>query len=187
MPFVCLRPTAKTKTPVEFYKNNTPIGDSRTGTQRRSLLQIIVDGGRTGKKHGMRLHILHISTGDETSLFEVGAYGDSTVAISEKRKKRITSEACVHHLWFDSELSVVERPEDNLTLHESFHFHDVNIVFLRKTAPFQKTTVLLRLERKNNDTTFHLETYFEKPKLDTDLVRVLTVLGERKTMYLREP
>jgi hypothetical protein len=30
-------------------------------------------------------------------------------------------------------------------------------------------TVLLRLERKKNDTTFHLETYFDKPKLDTPI------------------
>lgn len=42
------------------------------------------------KKHNTRLHILHISTALETELF-------SNQVISEKR---ITSEACVHHLWF---------------------------------------------------------------------------------------
>lgn len=43
------------------------------------------------KKHNTRLHILHISTGKETFLF------DNTIPLE---KKRITAEACVHHLWF---------------------------------------------------------------------------------------
>lgn len=45
------------------------------------------------KKHGSRLHILHISTADEIHLFE----HDKPL-----REKRITSEVCVHHLTFDS-------------------------------------------------------------------------------------
>lgn len=44
------------------------------------------------KKHGTRLHILHISTAKETALF------DSTLPLE---KKKITAEACVHHLWFN--------------------------------------------------------------------------------------
>jgi len=44
------------------------------------------------KKHNTRLHILHISTGKETELF------DNTTPLS---KKRITAEACIHHLWFN--------------------------------------------------------------------------------------
>lgn len=43
------------------------------------------------KKHGTRLHILHISTARETALF------DNTIPLSQKK---ITAEACVHHLWF---------------------------------------------------------------------------------------
>ncbi|WP_140936817.1 dihydroorotase [Sphingobacterium lumbrici] len=43
------------------------------------------------KKNNTRLHILHISTGRETSLF------DNSIPLAEKR---ITAEACVHHLWF---------------------------------------------------------------------------------------
>lgn len=43
------------------------------------------------KKHNTRLHILHISTEKETHLF------DNTIPLKEKR---ITAEACVHHLWF---------------------------------------------------------------------------------------
>lgn len=43
------------------------------------------------KKHNTRLHILHISTEIETHLF------DNTIPLKDKR---ITAEACVHHLWF---------------------------------------------------------------------------------------
>lgn len=43
------------------------------------------------KKHNTRLHILHISTGKETHLFR------NDIPLEQKR---ITSEACIHHLWF---------------------------------------------------------------------------------------
>jgi dihydroorotase len=43
------------------------------------------------KKHGTRLHILHISTAKELDLF------DNTLPLVQKK---ITAEACVHHLWF---------------------------------------------------------------------------------------
>lgn len=46
------------------------------------------------KKHDARLHILHISTAEETALFQ------NTVPLKEKK---ITAEVCVHHLWFDSD------------------------------------------------------------------------------------
>lgn len=43
------------------------------------------------KKHNSRLHILHISTAIETELFS----NDIPLA-----QKRITAEACIHHMWF---------------------------------------------------------------------------------------
>ena len=43
------------------------------------------------KKYNNRLHLFHISTLAEANLF------DNKLAI---REKRITAEACVHHLWF---------------------------------------------------------------------------------------
>jgi dihydroorotase len=43
------------------------------------------------KKHNTRLHILHISSAIETGLF------DNTLPLAQKR---ITAEACIHHLWF---------------------------------------------------------------------------------------
>jgi dihydroorotase len=46
------------------------------------------------KKHNTRLHILHISTEKETHLF------DGNIPLHEKK---ITAEACIHHLWFSDE------------------------------------------------------------------------------------
>lgn len=46
------------------------------------------------KRHGTRFHVLHISTAKETLLFD-----DKTPL----EKKKVTAEACVHHLWFNSE------------------------------------------------------------------------------------
>jgi dihydroorotase len=43
------------------------------------------------KKHSARLHILHISTAKETALFE------NRLRLEQKK---ITAEACIHHLWF---------------------------------------------------------------------------------------
>lgn len=53
------------------------------------------------KRTGARLHILHISTGDETHLFEKGVRKNGKIFLENGQEKRITSEACVHHLWFD--------------------------------------------------------------------------------------
>lgn len=46
------------------------------------------------KKHGSRLHVLHISTEKETHLFS------NQLPLSDKK---ITAEACIHHLWFSDE------------------------------------------------------------------------------------
>ncbi|MCU0325311.1 MAG: dihydroorotase [Spirosomaceae bacterium] len=54
------------------------------------------------KKHKTRLHILHISTSEELALFEPQAIAQFRSNNSTHRK-HITSEACVHHLWFDAE------------------------------------------------------------------------------------
>lgn len=44
-------------------------------------------------KYGSRLHVLHLSTAQELSLF----------SSSPVEEKKITAEACVHHLWFTDE------------------------------------------------------------------------------------
>jgi dihydroorotase len=46
------------------------------------------------KKHGTKFHVLHISTAKETDLFE------NNIPLE---KKKITAEACIHHLWFNAD------------------------------------------------------------------------------------
>ena len=46
------------------------------------------------ERHGARLHVLHISTAKETELF------NNQLSLKDKK---ITAEACVHHLWFSEE------------------------------------------------------------------------------------
>jgi dihydroorotase len=46
------------------------------------------------KKYNTRLHILHVSTAKEMELF------DNTISLKDKK---ITAEACVHHLWFNDQ------------------------------------------------------------------------------------
>lgn len=46
------------------------------------------------KRYNTRLHILHLTTADELHLFQ------NDISLSDKR---ITSEVCVHHLWFSAD------------------------------------------------------------------------------------
>jgi len=46
---------------------------------------------KLAKKHGTRLHVLHLTTEKEMSLF------DNELPLKDKK---ITAEVCVHHLWF---------------------------------------------------------------------------------------
>lgn len=46
------------------------------------------------RRYNSRLHILHISTAEETQLF------DNKIPLKDKK---ITAEACIHHLWFCDE------------------------------------------------------------------------------------
>jgi dihydroorotase len=71
--------------PIEYH----PIIRSAEACYQSSVQAISL-----AKKHNSRLHILHISTEKETHLF------DNTIPLSAKR---ITAEACVHHLWFSDE------------------------------------------------------------------------------------
>ena len=43
-------------------------------------------------KYGTRLHVLHLSTAEEVSLFSKGNLSE----------KKVTGEVCVHHLWFNN-------------------------------------------------------------------------------------
>jgi len=43
------------------------------------------------RRHGTRLHVLHLTTAKEMELFSTAPRGE----------KHVTAEVCVHHLWFD--------------------------------------------------------------------------------------
>lgn len=66
-----------------------PIIRSEEACYRSSSMAVAL-----AKKHNTRLHILHISTAKELGLF-----GNKTPL----KEKRITAEACIHHLWFSEE------------------------------------------------------------------------------------
>lgn len=70
--------------PIEFH----PEIRSREACFKSTSLAV-----ELAKKHNTRLHVYHISTAEETALF-------SNKPLEEKR---ITAEACVHHLWFSAE------------------------------------------------------------------------------------
>lgn len=75
----------------EIYGENIPMdlhpkirSEEACHTATKRVLEL-------AKKHNNRLHLFHISTASEANLF------DNKTPL---REKRITAEACVHHLWF---------------------------------------------------------------------------------------
>lgn len=68
---------------------NHPIIRSREACLKSSSLAVDL-----AKRYNSRLHVFHISTADELALFS------NDIPLAEKR---ITAEACVHHLWFSDE------------------------------------------------------------------------------------
>jgi dihydroorotase len=75
----------------ETYGDNIPVEMHPLIRSRQACLASSQKAIALARKHGTRLHILHISTAEETLLF------DNTVPLAQKR---ITAEACAHHLWF---------------------------------------------------------------------------------------
>ncbi len=71
--------------PIEFH----PLIRSEEACYKSTSLAV-----ELAKKYNTRLHVLHISTAKEISLF------DNKTPL---KQKRITAEACIHHLWFSDE------------------------------------------------------------------------------------
>lgn len=69
--------------PIKYH----PLIRSEEGCYRSSSM-----AAGLARKYGTYLHILHISTAREVSLF------DADIPLE---KKRLTAEACIHHLWFN--------------------------------------------------------------------------------------
>ncbi|HHT84998.1 MAG TPA: amidohydrolase family protein, partial [Firmicutes bacterium] len=79
---------------VEVFKKrfgeNIPIKYHPSIRSEEACYQSSAQAVELADKYGSRLHVLHLSTGKELSLFDNRPIED----------KKITAEACVHHLWF---------------------------------------------------------------------------------------
>lgn len=82
------------------------------------------------RRWGTRLHVLHISTARELSLF------DNKQPLEEKK---ITAEACIHHLWFSSEdyaslgnrikwNPAIKAPSDRAAIWDAVLNHTIDVI-----------------------------------------------------------
>ena len=71
---------------------NLPIKLHSIIRDRKACYESTATAIALANKHNARLHVMHISTLDELSLFKAG----------DIASKRITAETCPHYLWFDS-------------------------------------------------------------------------------------
>jgi dihydroorotase len=76
----------------EYPNGNVPWEAHPLIRSREACYQSTVRAINLAKKYGTRLHVLHISTAEECALF------DNTIPLHDKK---ITAEACVHHLSFN--------------------------------------------------------------------------------------
>ena len=74
-----------------LYGEHIPIQEHPIIRSEEACYKSSVFAVSMARKHGGRLHVLHISTEKETHLF------DNTIPLEQKK---ITAEACIHHLWF---------------------------------------------------------------------------------------
>ena len=75
-----------------LYKQNIPVSEHPNIRSAEACYISSSKAVALAEKHNTRLHVLHISTKNELDLF------DGNIPLKDKR---ITSEACIHHLFFD--------------------------------------------------------------------------------------
>lgn len=75
---------------IEKYGEDIPLSEHPKIRDASACFNSSSKAVELAKKFGTRLHILHISTAAEIALFESAPV----------KSKKITSEVCVHHLWF---------------------------------------------------------------------------------------
>lgn len=78
---------------VELYGEDPDIKYHPMIRSREACMESTRKAIALARETGARLHVLHLSTAEETELFDP----DSITPLSEKK---ITAEVCVHHLWF---------------------------------------------------------------------------------------
>jgi dihydroorotase len=81
---------ANLKAAKEKYGEDIPISEHPKIRNASVCFKSTSKAIELAKKYGTRLHVLHVSTSGEMALFEPGSVTG----------KKITSEVCVHHLWF---------------------------------------------------------------------------------------
>ncbi len=77
----------------KIYEDNIPLSVHHLIRSEEACLTATKRVLEIAKKYDNRLHLFHISTASEANLF------DNNTPVN---KKRITAEACVHHLWFSN-------------------------------------------------------------------------------------
>ena len=77
---------------IEKYGENVPVEMHPYIRSREACYQSSHYAVSLAREYGTRLHLLHISTADELKLLSSELHPGF---------KRITGEACLHHLWFD--------------------------------------------------------------------------------------
>lgn len=75
----------------KLYGDDIPISEHPNIRDENACYQATKRVVEIAEKHNTRLHVFHVSTKKETELFK---------KIQILRNKRITGEACVHHIWF---------------------------------------------------------------------------------------
>lgn len=75
----------------ERYDGHPPVSTHPLIRSREACYASTRSTIERAKRHGTRLHVLHLSTADEMPLFDASPLSP---------EKRITAEVCVHHLWF---------------------------------------------------------------------------------------
>ncbi len=76
----------------EIYGDNIPVEAHPLIRSAEACLRSTQRAVALARKHGTRLHVLHLSTAAEADLLD--AHGPLEA-------KKVTGEVCVHHLWFD--------------------------------------------------------------------------------------
>ncbi|GAA4269250.1 dihydroorotase [Hyunsoonleella aestuarii] len=76
---------------IEAYGENIPISKHPIIRSEEACYLSSSKAIELAKKTGARLHVFHLSTGKETNLFS------NKIPLKDKK---ITSEVCIHHLWF---------------------------------------------------------------------------------------
>lgn len=79
---------------IEVYGDEIPIDQHPVIRSEQACYRSSSQAIALAKETGARLHVFHLSTAKELSLFR------NDIPLKEKK---ITAEVCVHHLWFSSE------------------------------------------------------------------------------------